>query len=240
MSDLTKWPRLLVVGQPVTREQANEILIRTCIPDYLSGNDRVWDAQVEAIMGMPVRDDWHLIPDLRDNAPKRLEWLKGRWALRDARTAELGIFGGEYLHTSRISSSDLFGPHGWCDWDGRIFCDSYNIGKWPSTEDLTTEWTHIAEAFPYLDLTAQVITDEGDGELAGEWRVKDGTVTFRPDPEERIALYPGEANAEAELRTALIDVLSGREGRERGVSAERLAEAVEQVETAMRGREAQG
>lgn len=27
--DLTKWPRLLVTGQPVTEDQANDILIRT-------------------------------------------------------------------------------------------------------------------------------------------------------------------------------------------------------------------
>lgn len=47
MPDLTKWPRLLVTGTPVTEEQANEILVRTANLWLLPGNDRDWTATVE-------------------------------------------------------------------------------------------------------------------------------------------------------------------------------------------------
>lgn len=237
MTELTKWPRLLVVGNRVTREQANEILIRTCVPEYLSGNDRAWDELVGRIMGMDLRDDWHDIPELRDNAPKRLAWLKERWAARDARETELGIFGSEYLHTSRIASSFIGGPHGWCDWDGVIFTDSYNVGKWPSTEEITEQWKDIAEAFPFLTLRSQLLTDEGAGELAGEWRVENGTVSYDPDPVEMLVKDP-TADDERRIEAAVEGLVYGRLDRERGVSAERLSEAVTQVERSMRERRA--
>jgi hypothetical protein len=79
------------------------------------------------------------------------------------------------LYTSRISSTWIGGPHGWCDWDGRIGSSNYNIGKWPDADHVTAEWELIAATFPYLDLTAQLITDEGDGQVAAQWRVRNGT-----------------------------------------------------------------
>lgn len=230
MTELTKWPLLLVSGAPVTPEQANEILIRTCMPSYLPGNDRAWDEIISRILRMPLRDDWHEIPELRDDFQKRMAWLKERWALRDARAEELGILPMEYLYTSRISSSFIGGPHGWCDWSGNIFADSYNIGKWPEAVEITDEWSQIAEAFPFLDLTAQLITDEGAGELAGEWRVKEGTVTYNPDPTEQIRR---ETDGEDFMKSAVAGLFSF--GRERGVSPERLTQAVTQVEASMRG-----
>lgn len=236
MSDLTKWPRLLVLGTPVTQEQANEILIRTCVPAYLRSNDRQWDEIVGRIMGFNLRDDWPRDPALASDSEKRIAWFRELWAARDARAEELGIFGGEYLHTSRISSNWIGGPHGWCDWEGNIFTDSYNIGKWPSTGAVTEEWEQIAREFPFLDLTAQLITDEGEGELAGQWRVKGGAVTYDPEPTQRITPRPGEQEEEDRLKWNMVAILSSALGRERGVSPERLTEAVSQVEQTMRAK----
>ncbi|MEU0937655.1 hypothetical protein [Embleya sp. NPDC005971] len=195
--DLTKWPLLLVDGNDVTPEQADEILIRTANPYYLRTNDREWDRQVGDVLGREVRG--HGLAELVA-------------AIERMRTIPL-----EYLYNSRISSSWVGGPHGWCDWDGRIGCCTYNIGKWPSFEQVTDEWTLIAQAFPYLKLTAQLVADEGTGDLVAEWRVADGRVEVR-NPQERI---PGNA---------LVDIGAFlRPGYERGVDIDRLRSALARV-----------
>jgi hypothetical protein len=228
--DLTKWPLLLVDGQSVTPEQADEILIRTCVPEYLDGNDTAWAATVYEILRWP-RDNWHARPELRGQESTRLAWLRAQWDAQNARREELGIVGLEYLYTSRIASSWFGGPHGWCDWNGRIFSNNYNIGKWPSSGEITDEWTEIAQMFPFLDLTSQLITDEGAGELAGEWRVKDGEVTYNADPTERLSMRT-DAEAQGEMEKAARDLAMWVSTRERGVSEDRLRQAVARVEAA--------
>lgn len=231
--DLTKWPLLLVSGADVTPEQADEILIRTCSPDYLRGNDPEWAQTVGRIMGFDLSWDWPKDPEIEANPQRRMAWYRKRWADRDARMDELGIFGGEYLYTSRISSNYIGGPHGWCDWNGRIYCDNYNIGKNPDAEEITAEWTAIAAAFPFLDLTCQLVSDEGDGQLVGEWRVKDGTAAYLPEFSPMLPVRTPE-QAESALQRAVMGIVTGAPGRERGVSAERLAHAVTRVEAKMR------
>ena len=44
--ELTKWPRLPVVGKRITEEQANEILIRTN-QWFFSTNDKEWQAKTD-------------------------------------------------------------------------------------------------------------------------------------------------------------------------------------------------
>lgn len=238
MRDLTKWPRLLVRGVTVSEEQADEILIRTCVPAYLNGNDRQWGMAVRRVMGL--QDD-EAPRELYETGrhEERIAWLKEKWAFNDARSQELGLLGLDYLYTSQIASSWIGGPHGWCDWNGRIFCNTYNIGKWPSTEEVTEEWTDIAEAFPFLDLTAQLISNEGGyedhpGELAGQWRVKDGAVTHEPEPVKQIVPLPTEEEYEHALKWAVADIANGRPDRERGVRLERLVQAVDRVERKMK------
>jgi hypothetical protein len=53
--DLTKWPRLIVVGDDVTEEQANEILVRTN-QWWLCSNDRHWERMVYGLIGVRVDD----------------------------------------------------------------------------------------------------------------------------------------------------------------------------------------
>lgn len=211
----TKWPRLIVVGEPVTEEQANEILIRTCVPSYLRVNDDEWNDAVARTMGFPAGEDW---PPHTLQGAERTAWFTKRWAAQDRRSEELGVIGLEYLFNSRISSTWIGGSHGWCDWDGTIGASVYNIGKWPSTETVTEEWQSIAAAFPYLRLDAQVVEDEGDGVIADQWHIADGVAELvevgepLPAPPEP-PFFPG--------------VLL-RDG-ERGVSIERLRAAVAQV-----------
>jgi hypothetical protein len=204
--ELSKWPRLLVTGKPVTEKQANEILIRTANPYLLHVNDREWNAAVAGVFGF-------------EPGPH------GFWTPESIRTAaeELRCIGPQWLYTSRISSPWIGGPHGWCDWDGTIGCANYNLGKWPNVEDVTADWQRIAEAFPYLDLRAQLVTDEGEGDLAAEWTVSAGRAVHR-DP------APGDPLL-TDMHTLGAGDFLGRLfiGGERGVSLPRLRAAVAQV-----------
>ncbi|MER7361877.1 hypothetical protein [Nonomuraea wenchangensis] len=216
MTDLTKWPRLLVTGEPVTREQANEILIRTdgldpCI------NDQAWERTIKALaaeFGRPPAFDYGRLNGNPD------AWRE-HYAADEAWRASMGILDLHYLGNARIASSWLGGPHGWCDWDGRIGCSNYNIGKWPTTEEVTEEWQAIAAAFPYLTLHAQLVTDEGEGEVAATWAVQGGKAAL-VEPIERIAEVHDDV-------AGMAFGLMFNAHRERGVSVARLREALAQV-----------
>lgn len=210
----TKWPRLLVVGQPVTEHQANEILIRTNQWWWLSCNDRDWNRTVQRVA---VEHGWPAEAARgTDAAINRTRTLMA-WHERH------GMLSLEYLGNSQVMSSWIGGAHGWCDWSGRIGCTEYNIGKWPDDDEVTEEWQQIAAAFPYLDLTAQCVDDEGDGQLCAQWRVRGGEVEYQPNPTTLITALtePDTAGWAASL------VFGGRS--ERGVAAERLREAMAQV-----------
>ena len=219
MDYLGKWPEMRVIGQPVTEEQANEIILRTSHSMFFSNtNDREWRATVEDIMGFKGR--------------KHPATFEENMAILDAnfaRAEELGFLNLEYIYNSRIASAYIGGPHGWMDWDGTISGDNpYNVGKWPEADELIQEWTTVAEAFPFLDLTAQFSFNEEETYLVLEIVVKDGKVTVTEDP----------ASFGPIKRTTLEDHIESivTEGgfwtfkRERGVSEARLRAAVEQLE----------
>ncbi|MCX4458509.1 hypothetical protein OOK58_42105 [Streptomyces sp. NBC_01728] len=204
--ELTKWPRLLVTGQPVTEEQANDILIRTPNLWLLHTNDREWTASIGEVLGIEAGKHGFWASDSIKAAETRLRCLDLQW-----------------LYTSRIASSWIGGPHGWCNWDGTIGSANYNIGKWPEVESVTEEWQQIAAAFPYLDLRAQLITDEGTGEIAAEWTVNAGRAVHRePEPGDELITQPRELG-----QLDLLDRLFI--GGERGVPLPRLRAAVAQV-----------
>ncbi|MFD3844762.1 hypothetical protein ACFWVB_02580 [Streptomyces microflavus] len=208
--DLTKWPRLLVTGAPVTPEQADDILIRTACLYLLDGNDKAWTHTVYAALG--------LAPGPYSNATSE--------SIRAA-TAELDVLPLTLLYTSRIASTWIGGPHGWCNWDGTIGCSNYNLGKWPDRETVLADWDTIAVAFPHLDLTAQLLADEGevdDAPVLGQWRVVNGHAA-EETPGRRIA--PKTDLDEADMFNRMF-----LPGGERGVSEQRLTEAVQRVRTA--------
>jgi hypothetical protein len=135
----------------------------------------------------------------------------------------MGVLQLSYLENARIASSWIGGPHGWCDWDGTIGCANYNIGKWPTVEAVTEDWHAIAAAFPYLNLRAQLVPDEGEAESAVvEWQISNGAVSTVEELRDPI-VRPGELSAGSLLiRFAAVD-------GERGVSLHRLREALRQV-----------
>lgn len=203
--ELTKWPRLLVAGASVTEDQASEILVRTD-SWFLSSNSHDWERTVYAAAGIEITEHgWPAEDSLREFC------------------ARMGVLRLSYLTNSQIVSAWVGGAHGWCHWDGRIGCANYNLGKWPTTEEITDDWIAIAAAFPYLDLTAQLVTNEGAGRLVGEWRLQDGEVHYEPFPPEQIRPLDDSLLTSAGIaRLMRVDL-------EPGVTLGRLEEALQLV-----------
>ncbi|MGW1989646.1 hypothetical protein [Embleya sp. NPDC001921] len=201
---LTKWPRLLVVGQDVTPEQADDILIRTTSLYELYSNDEAWTHALHRVFDLT----------LSAHGSPTSESIKERYE-------ELGILRLSSLHNYAITSPWIDGPHSWCSWGGRIGCTTYNVGEWPDRDNVTAEWELIAVSFPYLDLAAQFLGDDGDGPVLAQWRVTGGHVTEeRPGP--RIA-EPTAVNLGAVYKR-----MFGADGQ-RGVSLGRLRSAIARV-----------
>lgn len=185
---LPKWPALVVKGKPVTKEQAMEILIRTDNL-YFSANDREFESKLKEIF---YELDWvDRTYGAEDEAIKRKLNLDPAvkhiwnevWDYKEQKAKDIKHISLGYLSNSQIISSWIGGPHGWCDWDGNINASNYNIGKWPSVEEVYNEWTQIAQAFPYLDLKAQLFNHEASSpEMSDnpgpviEFTVKNGKV----------------------------------------------------------------
>ena len=143
---LPKWPAMVVEGESVTPEQAKEILVRTFSWMYTGNDNSFSKACLDAA---------------RIKYAQKEHWIDLDWdALQNEATPRLGLLPLEYLSTHLIHSAWIGGPHGWCDWSGRIGSSISNIGKWPSVEQVHAEWQTIAEAFPFLSLRCQLYSGE--------------------------------------------------------------------------------
>jgi hypothetical protein len=171
---LPKWPELVVVGERVTKEQAAEILIRTDGLDFrYCCNDKDWERQLIEAVGLT-------------DCTGTIETFKQDWEALAATERRYGVLPLNYLGNSQIASAYIGGPHGWCDWAGNIGTAGYNIGKWPSYEDVYEDWQKIAEAFPFLKLKSQLFNGEQVEDNTSptvEFHVADGQVKiYEPGP----------------------------------------------------------
>lgn len=139
---LPKWPAIAVVGEKVTPYQAQEIIIRTGGFHFFTNDEEFEDQILEAI-GVR-KEGWSKNWDDMEKADKKYQVLP-----------EVN-----YLRSSRVASAYVGGPNGWINWDGTIFENNKNIGKYPSVEEVYREWQAIARAFPYLDLQCQLFDGE--------------------------------------------------------------------------------
>ena len=175
--ELPKWPAMTVLGDRVTPDQAAEIIIRTT--EWLYGcNDRQWEKIVWDAIGAEVEVT-------NGYARATLDSLKA--AKEKFRGLQLN-----YLYNSRVMSSWVGGPHGWCNWNGDIHSTNYNIGKWPRASEVRSEWAAIAETFPFLRLKCQLWSgetgDENNRPLV-EYVVANGKVRMTAPKKPLLAPY---------------------------------------------------
>jgi hypothetical protein len=225
---LPKWPALLVVGERVTPDQAAEIIVRTANWP-LSTNDHDWAERVHLTVGAPP-DPYGRSTTLppSDATPEvRQAFWHAVHEANDAFDAAIGVIPLEYLANSRIASSWIGGPHGWCNWSGAIGCNNFNIGKWPSTTDVRDEWKAIAAAFPFLCLQAQLLdreqceVEDGPPVPLVQYLVARGEVSWSV-PTQLLCPTRDEAEHEAAWTHHLTDARA-----ERGCTIEQVKRGVE-------------
>jgi hypothetical protein len=221
MTKLPKWPVLLVKGKRITPEQADVVIIRTTMLQLLSSNDEKWDRYVKQAFG------------IREN----VKLSQVSYAAWDEMTVRLGGMDLEYLPNARISTHNVSGPYGWCNWDGTIGTNGMNLmSKWPEVGEIHEEWGNIAAAFPYLDLTAQLVHEQWDhntGAVTGHvplvtWTVARGAVEMHDEPGGLIRPVREDEDTDTVVRRMM------RRDAEIGVHYKRLTRAVRRAENATR------
>lgn len=176
---LPKWPLLVVLGKPVSIDQAEEIILRTdYYVTYPQSNDKKFDREYCKLINRPLNyENGHKV---HPNGTKThvIQSETDQKFLKKINSLDIYC-----LRNQRINSSYIGGRHGWCNFSGNIITSNYNIGKWPSVEGVYEEWEIIAKAFPFLDLTCQLVDREYDKdyEVKGykvliEYVVKEGKV----------------------------------------------------------------
>ncbi len=179
---LPKWPALLVKGNPVTPKQAQEILLRTDGLLFCS-NDHNFEKELNSEIYGVYADFMELDEALRVKHNIDKNDYHSYYDLKKTYLASYRLLNLDYLKNSRIVSSWIGGPHGWCNWNGYIGCNNYNIGKYPSIEDVYNEWKIIAKAFPFIDLKCQLLNGEAaESDTVHpviEYTVKNGKVTMK-------------------------------------------------------------
>jgi hypothetical protein len=220
--DLPKWPVLLVKGKKITPEQADRVILRTSWLHVVDSSNRKWNSEVKKVFSIRGKEklwctDWE-------------EW--------DRISARVGSLDLNYLHNDRIRSSSVSGPDGWCGWDGRIGCSGISLtSKWPEVADIQAEWSAIAHAFPFLELTAQLARVEWDDSPGGwitghtplvTWDVGRGAAALRDDAGPLLFPLRTEPETPEEIDAQVRRVLSPC--GDVGVRVRRLRDAVRRCE----------
>jgi hypothetical protein len=150
-----KWPKLLMVGETVKPEQAMEILIRTnhwYMLEYNYDQDIIGET-IKKFYTKTLASEYQIGENKID----------GEDLIKKLDALELN-----YLENARIQSSWIGGLKGWMNWDGKLFTNNYNIGKWPTEDELIYDIKTIINTFPYLDFELQLVrqdySDSGDME----------------------------------------------------------------------------
>jgi len=175
---LPKWPQMKACGEPVTREQATEIIRRT---DFFfdsfehAGHCAEFREKANKILGL----DQHLPGDYKRAYWEKLQKWHDDW----------GYIPTSYVHNDWIASNYYRGPNGWCSPEGDV-SHNQNIGKWPSPEEVLVDWIRIATAFPFLNLDVVILDREWseDGPPAPRvgFEVRGGVVRVVPPDEPQL------------------------------------------------------
>lgn len=229
---LPKWPQMKVTGKSVTPEQASEILRRT--DRAMSGrwgNDRQFSRRVGSLLRMPP-----LLVSTSDFFDSLKKFTPGTPAYRDADFAgeadaqewmrRWGYIETDYVCNRWVSSAFIYGPHGWCRPDG-IVEFGYNVGKWPSVEEVMKDWEIIAESFLFLEIDVTLMSGE-DGEegtvpLVG-FMIREGRVKIVDPATTVLHAFHEDHTYSAEHKTnALHAIAIGPLSRECGVPESMIA-----------------
>ena len=132
---LPKWTGMICIGDPVTSEQALEIIIRT--DNYNFYNEYYRDVQ---LLNLIKKTYLRCLPIEDQISDQTLDIEKFNHMF--------GILPIHYLNNHMLYHST--GLHGWMKKDGTVKTSSYNIGKRPTRKHLIEEVEIILNAFPFI------------------------------------------------------------------------------------------
>ncbi|EKQ66784.1 hypothetical protein OsccyDRAFT_4583 [Leptolyngbyaceae cyanobacterium JSC-12] len=197
---LPKWSGLIVVGDPVTKDQAKEILIQTDTLQFDSSYMEMKLKYSAYLYGIENYDENSYFQDAYDFF--RLDNGNIDWErYEDARTriiCDLGLLDIRYINNHRILSSS---PIGWCDWNGYIGCNSYNVSEDPTVEDVYLDWLYIAETFSFLKLRSQLFDQEAgkaDAKPVVEFKIENSYVEV-VIPSEPLGVFETQGDDRSEI-----------------------------------------
>ena len=148
---LPKWPAIVVKGDKISPELAAEIIIKTdtSLPNFeYASNNHEFEKELNDIFGVPYK----IQLDHKD--------YQSHFEKMNNLRKKLNVLPLYYLNNDRILSSYIGGPSGWCNWNGEIFINNINIGKWPDVQDVAEDWALISKTFPELNLRCQLYNGE--------------------------------------------------------------------------------
>jgi hypothetical protein len=224
---LPKWPAMTVIGDRVSEKVAAEIIIRTehGFPDFWSNSKRA-TKEFQDIFGYSEDDSIYKNKE-GESDEQRVARMHAFWDRKRKLQEAIGCIELEYLCSSRITSAYIGGPHGWCNWNGEIFSNGYNIGKWPSVESVAQEWERIGLAFPMLKLKCWLYDEEScesTGKPVVMFEVANGQTWVRPATDAP-PIQPAGPDMEA-----FIKALNGDSyNREVGIHPERLRQRLIEI-----------
>lgn len=183
---LGKFPRMLAVGEPLTREQTNEVMMRTNDWYYVSCNDEEWEGIVGSILGW--FDRFEELVEAGECADSWTGWWDAKRRIGREYGRMIGSLNLGYVDNEAIMSHGSLDPgmtNGWLNWDGTIRGD-WSLGvKYPEVEEITEEWVRVAQAFPFLRMHVQALSCGWGAEgaapkdtIVAEWFIRDGRVHF--------------------------------------------------------------
>ena len=182
--DLIKWPQMIVWGSPISEEQAKQVIFRTdafftSLYESGGGNNSKWNKWAWRKIGFSP-----LMKKLDDNELFMAEGSK--WVISSFIQQKIEEFcqvvDTNYVYNRWASSCFVFGPAGWCHPDGSIFFE-HNVGKWPDASSILDEWSRIASAFPFLNLTVTLMDKESMEDNKSPVvtiKVADGVAVYAP------------------------------------------------------------
>lgn len=160
-----KWVQMVVSGKQLTQEQVCEIYLKTDsnlntieMYNFKSGTEHL-PPLLKAYYDFSGFNDVYTLLKNSENDIDADVFYKRIYEFNEFLHNKIQTIDNYYVTNNWTNSSFIFGAYGWCNPDGNIkFID--NIGKYPDSEDIVSEWETLADAFPYLDIHVTIMSDE--------------------------------------------------------------------------------
>jgi hypothetical protein len=219
VNDLGKWPVLIAAGPDLSPEKAMEILVATTqwgVLLDLHDWKREWSIAVMEILGMTQDPEFHGMVD-----PDSVIRFHER----------IGLEPLNYVGNQQIVAPGEETGEGWLTTGGAVGSrGTYLLAKRPRLADVHREWALLADRFPELTMSVQLLEVDHEPEpsqlrdLHAGWRLEGGKLSGLPS---------GDLVADFHLMTpeeSYERVMRARRGR--GTDPELIRAAVKRLESA--------